>query len=123
MIKGSPPSKKLRALPSMGKDEQTKASGHGDAIRNYNITIAILSALLFLVVVVLPWKRNIGPTYIARGNVGKNSTSVADPFWSKWENCDVDRSSFGGRPHSHLCSWSRGFELLRRAPIRMVHGS
>lgn len=94
LLKGvgsTPPPEKLRAIPSMMKDKA------GDAIRNRNIVIGVLSTLLFLAVVVMPWERNVGPAYIAA--VNKNSVNVegnADPFQSKWTN------AARARPYHHF---------------------
>ncbi|XP_024381900.1 protein PHOSPHATE-INDUCED 1 [Physcomitrium patens] len=102
LLKGSPPSEKLRALPSLVKDGQGK-SGLNESIRNRNIVIGILSGLLFLAVVVLPWEGEVGPAYIAAGNVGKNSVSIAsggDPFQSKWAN------AARARPYHHFLKMS-----------------
>lgn len=93
-LKGSstPPPEKLRALPSLLRDKA------GDGIRNRNIVIGVLSALLFITLVVLPWERNVGPAYIATGNyMGKNSVDVeADPFQGKWSN------AARARPYHHF---------------------
>ena len=92
LLKGSPPPEKLRALPSMSlKDQQTKVAYL--AIRNRNIVIGVLSCLLFVAVVAMPWERNVAPAYMAaagmgevgRNNVGKNKADT-DPFQSKWVN-------------------------------------
>ncbi|XP_024372265.1 protein PHOSPHATE-INDUCED 1 [Physcomitrium patens] len=107
LLKGSPPPEKLRPLPSLNKEGQGK-SGHSEAIRNRNIAIGVLSSLLFLAVVVLPWEGSVGPAYIAKtSNVGKIAVGVTgnvDPFQSKWANAArtrpyhhyVKRSFFGG---------------------------
>ncbi|KAG0591715.1 hypothetical protein M758_1G224000 [Ceratodon purpureus] len=116
LLKGSPPPEKLRALPSMLKDGQTKAGGLGDAIRNRNIVIGVLSALLFLAVVVLPWEQSVGPAYLATGNVGKNSVGVADPFQSKWAN------AARARPYHHFVkkSFLGGSKFLVSGPTITV---
>jgi hypothetical protein len=92
MLKGSPPSEKLRSLPSMtnSSSQQSKQllGSSSPAIRNRNIVIGVLSALLVLAVVPWPWQAYMGPSFTPAGESGLGS--------GRWMN------AARARPYHHM---------------------